>query len=219
MENYIWVKRILEQENEQMTDKQKAIIKAAVELFSEKGYASTSTREIAQRAEVAEGTIFKHYETKKELMLWITHRIIDTALLPLLSSGISELISKPFDSREDFLTAFFQNRMELFHEIVPMFRIILQEAPFHPEIRIMLIEQLQKMPLSRIVEKIIDEENSDFSAAEIMQLLLPCIVGFFFSRNIMLPEFFSGSDLQKDVAVFVRFLNKGFSKKTEGERI
>lgn len=39
------------------TAKQKLIIIAAIDVFAEKGYAATSTKEIAARAGVAEGNI------------------------------------------------------------------------------------------------------------------------------------------------------------------
>lgn len=48
-----------------LTKKQIAILEAATDLFAEKGYAGTSTSEIANKAEVAEGTIFKHFKSKK----------------------------------------------------------------------------------------------------------------------------------------------------------
>ncbi len=44
------------------------ILEAAVDMFGEKGYASTSTSEIAKRAGVAEGTIFRYYKTKKRFI-------------------------------------------------------------------------------------------------------------------------------------------------------
>lgn len=53
------------EDEEGLTEKQKKIIIAAIESFSEKGYAATSTSEIAKKAGVAEGTIFRHYKTKK----------------------------------------------------------------------------------------------------------------------------------------------------------
>lgn len=62
-----WLKELLRlnDEEEKMTDKQIKIVQAAVEIFSEKGFAGSSTSEIAQKAGVAEGTIFRHYKTKK----------------------------------------------------------------------------------------------------------------------------------------------------------
>ena len=46
-------------------ERQMRILEAAVDMFGEKGYASTSTSEIAKRAGVAEGTIFRYYRRKK----------------------------------------------------------------------------------------------------------------------------------------------------------
>ena len=207
--DYSWLNQILEQEAPEMTDKQKAVIKAAVELFSEKGYAATSTREIAQKAGVAEGTIFKHYPTKKDLMLWITNRIISTALFPLLSSGLSGLLSKSYRTREEFLSAFFQNRMEQFQKGLPLFKIVIQEVPFQPEIRAMLMEQIQKMPFAGIAEKMRIGEDTHFSKTDVIQILVTCIMGFFFLHDVLLPELFPENRKQKDVATLVRFMNKG----------
>ena len=59
-----------------MTEKQINILSAAIELFSEKGYEATATSEIAKKAKVAEGTIFRYYKTKKELLFAIPNCII-----------------------------------------------------------------------------------------------------------------------------------------------
>jgi AcrR family transcriptional regulator len=211
MGDYNWLNNMLEQEAEPITDKQKSIIKAAVELFSEKGYAATSTKEIAQRAGVAEGTIFKQYPTKKDLMLWITKRIIHVALFPLISSGLSELLDKNYTSREEILAAFFFNFLALMQEGAPLFKILFQEMPFQPEIRAMLIAQIQKMPLDKIVGKVKASGVSDFSETDITQILLTCIAGFFFLRNIMMPELFQKNEQQDDIATMVRFINRGIS--------
>jgi len=46
-----------------------AILKAALELFSQKGFYQATTREIARKAGVAEGTIFNYFPTKEDLAL------------------------------------------------------------------------------------------------------------------------------------------------------
>jgi AcrR family transcriptional regulator len=55
--------------SEVLTEKQRRILEAAIDLFSEKGFDRSSTAEIAQRAGVAEGTIFKHFKTKRDLLI------------------------------------------------------------------------------------------------------------------------------------------------------
>lgn len=51
-----------------MTDKKENILKAALQLFSEEGFGSTSTSRIAKAAGVSEGLIFRHFGNKDGLL-------------------------------------------------------------------------------------------------------------------------------------------------------
>ncbi len=51
-----------------MSDRKEKILAHALELFAKDGYAAVSTSKIAKRAEVSEGLIFRHFETKKGLL-------------------------------------------------------------------------------------------------------------------------------------------------------
>ncbi|QSE97365.1 TetR/AcrR family transcriptional regulator [Fulvivirga lutea] len=51
-----------------MTEKQEKILNAALELFAEEGYGSTSTSKIAKKAGVSEGLIFRHFTNKEGLL-------------------------------------------------------------------------------------------------------------------------------------------------------
>ena len=46
--------------------KRDAICDAALELFAEKGIEATTIRDIAQRADAAEGTLYRHFKGKEE---------------------------------------------------------------------------------------------------------------------------------------------------------
>jgi len=47
------------------------IVKAAVRVFSRKGFDRATTREIAEEADIAEGTIYKYFDTKRDLLMSI----------------------------------------------------------------------------------------------------------------------------------------------------
>ncbi len=47
-----------------------AILKAALEYFSQKGFHRTTTRDIARKAGIAEGTMFNYFRTKEDLALY-----------------------------------------------------------------------------------------------------------------------------------------------------
>ena len=46
------------------------ILKAALELFKERGLERTTTREISKRSGIAEGTLFNYFKTKEDLALY-----------------------------------------------------------------------------------------------------------------------------------------------------
>jgi AcrR family transcriptional regulator len=49
------------------------ILAVAARTFAEKGYANTTTREIADAADVAEGTLYNYFANKREILLAIAH--------------------------------------------------------------------------------------------------------------------------------------------------
>ncbi|MFY0686621.1 MAG: TetR/AcrR family transcriptional regulator [Cyclobacteriaceae bacterium] len=51
-----------------MTEKQEKILNAALALFAEEGYNTTSTNKVAKKAGVSEGLIFRHFKNKEGLL-------------------------------------------------------------------------------------------------------------------------------------------------------
>ena len=59
---------LLEKQNK---DKQKRIIEAAILEFSEKGFENANTNKIARNANISVGSLFKYFENKTDLFLYI----------------------------------------------------------------------------------------------------------------------------------------------------
>jgi TetR/AcrR family transcriptional regulator, fatty acid metabolism regulator protein len=60
--------------------KRESILRAAVEAFSEKGYSQVTISEIADRAEVANGTIYEYFGNKEDLLLSISEEHFEADL-------------------------------------------------------------------------------------------------------------------------------------------
>ncbi|MFI6169727.1 TetR/AcrR family transcriptional regulator [Nocardia sp. NPDC051052] len=63
-----------------MRDKQSRIFEAAAALFAEHGFASVTTQQISERADVAAGTLFRYAASKGELLLMVCNEEFRAAL-------------------------------------------------------------------------------------------------------------------------------------------
>jgi AcrR family transcriptional regulator len=52
-------------------EKERRILHAAQTLFKEKGFEATTTKEVAERADIATGTLFLYAKDKNDLLLWV----------------------------------------------------------------------------------------------------------------------------------------------------
>lgn len=58
----------------------KRIVTAALNLFQTKGFESTTTRAIARKANIAEGTVFNYFRTKEDIALYFFELEVDHAI-------------------------------------------------------------------------------------------------------------------------------------------
>ncbi len=65
------------------------ILEAAESVFAEKGFYPTTVEEIAQKADLGKGTIYLHFENKKDLFLSVIERKLDI-LLKKIERGIKD---------------------------------------------------------------------------------------------------------------------------------
>jgi len=56
------------------------ILNAALALFQSKGFDATTTKEIARKAKIAEGTVFNYFETKDDIALYFLELEVDHAI-------------------------------------------------------------------------------------------------------------------------------------------
>ncbi|AZN40590.1 TetR/AcrR family transcriptional regulator [Paenibacillus albus] len=185
-----WMEELLKSEaaSEKMTEKQTKILASAIEVFAEKGYAASSTSEIAQRAGVAEGTIFRHYKTKKELLLSIVAPAITKLIAPFVLRGFGKVLDSNYESFDQVLRAMIENRIEFIAKHRSILKILLQEIPFHTELQVHLQKDILAKVLERL-EKIVIKFQAqgqmvDLPSMTIIRLCISTIMGYIAVRTI-----------------------------------
>src|SRR5947207_13935850 len=56
------------------------IVTAALNLFQTKGFDATTTKQIARKARIAEGTVFNYFRTKEDIALYFFEEEVDQAM-------------------------------------------------------------------------------------------------------------------------------------------
>ncbi|MFD1020778.1 TetR/AcrR family transcriptional regulator [Thalassobacillus hwangdonensis] len=203
-----------------LTPKQAKILEAAIEIFSEKGYAATSTSEIAKRAEVAEGTIFRHYKTKKDLLLSIVMPMITKVAMPFFATHfINQVFAEAPSDYKDLLRKIMRNRYEFAKKNVPMLKILLQEAAFHNEIHTAFKGVFMEKAYPRFKELIHKNQEEgilvDFPVHTIIRMTMTTIFGFLITRFIIMPD--ADWDDEAEMERTIEFMLHGLSTESSNK--
>ena len=98
--------------------KRDLILSASIELFAEFGYGCTSVEDISKKVNVAKGTIYNYFKSKKEIL-----EAIITKHETLFFKSIDQF-SKKYDLFEDFLFNCVKMVFDYFYENIDELRVI-----------------------------------------------------------------------------------------------
>lgn len=188
-----WIKELLAlSEKEKMTPKQISILHAAIDIFSDKGFSAAATSEIAQKAGVAEGTIFRYYKTKKDLLLAIVVPTMSRMIAPFVMRNFSGVLDVPFESFEAFLRAFIVNRLDFARKNLKIIKILIQEIPFQPALREQLVDNILSQVLERVtvILEHFKEQGQiiDAPTPAIIRFTVSSVIGYLLARLLLMPD-------------------------------
>jgi AcrR family transcriptional regulator len=104
------------------------ILEAARRLFASQGFDGTTTRELAQKAGVAEGTLFRYFSNKKAILVEVATEGWVEVLTDLLTE-LSEMGSYKA------IAQVMRRRMWNMQKNADMMRVCFMEVQFHPDLR------------------------------------------------------------------------------------
>ena len=126
------------------------ILQAAQQLFARNGYDGTTTKELSEKAGIAEGTLFRHFTNKKAILVEVaTQGWID--LLTDLLTELSEMASY------EAISHVMYKRMLRLGDNYDMMRVCFMEVQLHQDLR----DRIQ----SEVVEKMTDVAEAFFQTA------------------------------------------------------
>lgn len=121
----------------QLTEVRRAqILKAAIAVIAEQGFQRTTIKQIAAKAEVADGTIYNYFTNKDDILLAIIAQISEAEVRDI---HFAEARQMDFS---DFAQAYVAHRMAEVDEGFPMIKVIVAETLANPELGRQIYDQI-----------------------------------------------------------------------------
>ncbi len=160
------------------------LIEAALDLFAERGVTETTTKAVAERAQVNEVTLFRNFGNKYRLLLAV---IEDSAVFAKLVHGLIEKASTK-DNLAEFFQEYAKESLHTLDKAPDLVRSIVGEAGNYPrENRIALGKGLSQVNryVADYLETAIAKEGlvSNLTAEQIVNLLNFILMGYFVMKS------------------------------------
>jgi AcrR family transcriptional regulator len=201
----------VEAEEGPMTARKRRIVEAAIVCFAEQGFEATSTSEIAARADVAEATIFRHFNTKKELLVRLIRPVAGRLLIPAALGELKEIQAEAAGDFRRLAKAVMRSRLDFADRYGPLLRIVIQELPFQPELRQLLFSQSLAdgfAALTRAMQDLVEagEIRSDIPPDQMFRWFGSLIAGYYLIRSVLPAQTF---DDEEEIDATIDFMIRG----------
>jgi AcrR family transcriptional regulator len=110
-------------------ERKERILDSASAVFARKGFHQATIREIAEMADVADGTIYNYFDNKYDLLLAIMGRIAELEQLP------GELAQALQGDARDFFVEAFRDRLDRIAQGEEMLKAVIPEVFVNQELR------------------------------------------------------------------------------------
>lgn len=203
------IQEFLKDYTESSPDKEIRIINAAINIFSEKGFESTRTREIAERAGIAEGTIFRYFPTKDAILERMVPLLI-RVMMPRISGPIERIISLHKDEPvEEVWNAILIDRIQMIRDNGRFIKSVLPELIHRAPLMNQLKTSIQPM-IEQYIEKVMiyGIGRGELDPALDKHMVMQQLLGFILSYSM-----FGGNEKQNiasDVRLFLNYTMRGW---------
>ncbi|MEN6350934.1 MAG: TetR/AcrR family transcriptional regulator [Syntrophomonas sp.] len=149
-----------------------AILEAAIKVFGDKGFNGATTKEIAQIANIAEGTVFRHFTNKAEILYTIVDYFMPLIGVDSLEQTLSECQEM---DKETALRHIIQNRFETILGNKDLIKIILTEIQYDLTLRETYYERVFK-PIQQMLSDFFNARIGKGDLREVNPRLISTLV-------------------------------------------
>ncbi|WP_334427388.1 MULTISPECIES: TetR/AcrR family transcriptional regulator [unclassified Levilactobacillus] len=195
--------------NGDIPPKQQQVLAASLDLFAQQGFANTTTKQIAEKAGVAEGTVYRRYKTKDELLAAVLAPFVTQVLPRLITEFAEGVVGKPYLTRHEMIQSIAEDRLAFIQKNGPILRILIREVSVRKDLRSQFIQHagpLLEDNLFPVLDRLkargelVDWPNSRIAQFMIGTMLTELV------RSLLVPE-----EIATAIPTIIKFLEKGLA--------
>ncbi|MCT6841374.1 MAG: TetR/AcrR family transcriptional regulator [Bombilactobacillus mellis] len=172
--------------NKDMPAGKKKVLAAALELFSNNGFHATTTAKIAQLAGVSEGTIYKYFPSKNELL----KQLLTPLFLKIKNNFFIKV--QNYHNLTELVSFFVEDRVQFVINNFSLFKLFIQEVLIQSPIAEILDNILNDQEgIFSDLQKLKDdfpEINQQLSPLEILRIFLGPMIVYIFQNQLFQAE-------------------------------
>jgi len=197
--------------NGDIPPKQQQVLAASLELFAQQGFDNTTTKQIAEKAGVAEGTVYRRYKNKDELLAGVLAPFMTQVLPNLIKEFAQQVVARPYLTRHEMISSIVQNRLDFIKENGAILRVLMREVSVRNDLRSQFITHagpLLQANLFPVLDRLkANGELVDWPDSRIAQFMIGTMLTELV-RVVLLPE-----DVSSAAPFIIEFIEKGLAPK------
>ncbi|WP_225049190.1 TetR/AcrR family transcriptional regulator [Lacticaseibacillus kribbianus] len=182
-----------------LTAKQKAVLRASLELFAAQGFSRTSTGDIAKAAGVSEGTVYKRFKTKEDILQAILAPFFQQVIPRVAGEFVDQALTALPPDVATFLTAVLTDRLTFAVRNYQVVKVVVAEALQRPQLVAQVKATFEQAVVQRLLPAIAHYQQAgqlvDWPPLQIVRYVVGTMAGD------LLPQLITGQPV--DVAAIV----------------
>jgi AcrR family transcriptional regulator len=202
---------------EKAKDTKKQIMKGAMAAFEKKGFSASTIKEIAKASHVAEGTIYKYYNSKEALLETVADElVVGLQEKDMMASMLNKLEEMPVTTIESQLKVIFMTCLNELEPYILHIKVLMPEVRYSATIRNMLFETII-CDVINMLDRLLDEakergEVRNLSNFTVSRTLAGGILLLFLQKQHM-PAITKQLDVEKEMDSILDMMMSGIKNK------
>lgn len=160
---------------ENLTEKQKKVLQASLELFASQGFEATTSQQIAKRAGVSVGSVYHTFPTKQAILVAVLAPIFEVTMDTVANQFNDNTFGKGFESVEELVKVTIADRFYFADKNINVIRLMLGQmlvnSVFVEDLKKFFEQQAKQLVLPTIVRLQAEQKIKNLPIEKILQIL------------------------------------------------